>query len=70
MSWFVCILSIVSGCFFATTDVQITTKLVAVGLVVVSLVMQFVPALHVPFIVPFLAQIAVCIWVAIYWQTG
>ncbi len=70
MSWFLCILSIVSACFFVTTGVQVTTKLIAVGLVAASLVMQFIPAFHVPFIVPFLMQIAVCLWVAIYWKTG
>jgi hypothetical protein len=67
---FVGILSIVSVGFFLTTGVQTATKLVAVGLVAVSLVMQFIPALHTPFIVPFLMQIAVCLWVAIYWRTG
>jgi hypothetical protein len=34
------------------------------------LVMHFIPALHVSFIMPFLMQIAVCLWIAIYWQTG
>jgi hypothetical protein len=41
-------------------------KTFAVGIVVVALAMQFIPVLHVHFLIPFLLHIVVGLWGSLY----
>ncbi|MSR57438.1 MAG: hypothetical protein EXS05_07180 [Planctomycetaceae bacterium] len=52
-------LSVIGVLFFLTADVEWKWKILAALLVVVALVLQFVPALDVHFLVPLAIQIVV-----------
>jgi len=54
--------------FVFNTEEDWKWKLLAAGVLLSSLALQFVPDLHVHFLVPFLMQAAVAIVMAIYWQ--
>jgi riboflavin transporter FmnP len=43
-------------------------KVVAMGLAVAALAMQFVPALEVHFLIPLFIQLGLCGWIGLYWQ--
>lgn len=60
-------LSVIFVVLFLTMGVDVKWKRLAVGAVAFSLVLEFTPWLGVHFMIPFLIQIAVCLWMAIYW---
>jgi hypothetical protein len=61
------ILSVVGALFYLTTEARWQWKSLALGLVALSVVMQFAPAIRQSsfFLVPLFIQIIVCIWMAI-----
>ncbi len=61
------IFSVVVSLFYLTTEARWQWKTLALGLVALSVVMQFVPAIQQSsfFLVPLFIQIVVCIWMAI-----
>ncbi|MBI3864196.1 MAG: hypothetical protein HY290_20115 [Planctomycetia bacterium] len=54
--------------FFLTTDADWKWKALAALLVVVAIVLQFPFGESVHFLVPLFIQLAVCGWMALYWQ--
>ena len=54
--------------FLFFTEMRLHWKLLALGITVASILIQFVPPLRVHFIVPFLMQAAVAFWVLLYWK--
>ena len=61
------VLSVVFVALFWTMGVDEKWKWLATGAVMLSLVLQFTPWLGVHYLIPFLMQVAVCLWMAIYW---
>ena len=60
------VLSVVMTAVFFMQDADWKAKAVAAGLVGVSIFLQFQPYWAVHFLIPLFLQLAVCIWLAIY----
>ena len=54
--------------FIFFTEEDWKWKLLAGGTMIVSLLLQFVPALRVHFTIPVILQTAVAIWMIVYWK--
>ncbi len=57
-----------SAYFVFFTEEDWKWKVLAAGIMAASLLLQFVPALQVHFIIPVILQTAVAIWMIIYWK--
>ena len=54
--------------FLISEDIGLVGKVIAVGLTGGSILLTFVPPLQTHFLVPLAMQMAVCLWLALYWQ--
>ena len=57
-----------TGYFVFATDEDKKWKILSASMVLLSLVFQFIPALHVPWLVPVVMQTLVACWMVIYWK--
>jgi hypothetical protein len=63
------VLSVVSSVYFVFfTEEDWKWKTLAGGTIILSLALQFVPALRVHFAIPLILQLLVAIWMVIYWK--
>ena len=63
------VLGLVGSAYFVFfTEEDWKWKVLAAGTMIVSLLLQFVPALQVHFIIPVILQTLVAIWMVVYWK--
>jgi hypothetical protein len=63
------VLALVGTVFFIFfTEEDWKWKALAGGTVILSLLFQFVPALHVHFSIPPILQVLVAVWMVVYWK--
>jgi hypothetical protein len=63
------VLGLVGSIYFVFfTEEDWKWKGLASGTMIVSLLLQFIPALQVPFIIPLVLQGLVAVWMVIYWK--
>ncbi len=60
--------SIGSLYFMFLTEEDWKWKILAVGTMGVSMLLQFVPALQVHFVIPLVLQTLVSVWMVVYWK--
>lgn len=71
MGWIILIIAIGGVVLFMTTDARPATKATAGGLLALSLLCQWTPLGRlVPGIVPMLIQLALAIWMVLYFKIG
>jgi hypothetical protein len=58
--------------YLLTDEIALPWKILAAGIALAAIAMQFVPALRVHFLIPFLMEITVAIWGMLYtiWPRG
>ena len=54
--------------FLISEDIGLVGKIIAVALTGGSILLTFVPPLQTHFLVPLAMQLAVCLWLALYWK--